>query len=208
MESVDPYFKTKTLEIILSSNPVVLEIGCGGNKKYGYAVGIDALDFPCVDIVGDVFEVLRLFPNDSIDEITSAHFIEHIENFPILMDEIVRVLKVNGRIDFTAPHFSNPYYYSDITHRRFFGLYSFCYFTNETPFYRKVPTYKMDLNLKIDKVDLYFKSTPPFYVRHAIKKLCQLVFNSCVYMRELYEENFSSLIPCYEVRYRLTKTQK
>jgi SAM-dependent methyltransferase len=208
MPNTSPHFKTKALDAILLAESVVLDIGCGSSKKDNSAIGIDAMDFPGVDIIGDVFDVLSLFPNASVDEFRSAHFIEHIDNFSQLIVEIVRILKPGGRIDFIAPHFSNPYYYSDVTHRRFFGLYSFSYFTSANPFARKVPTYDMALNLRIDRVDLYFKSTPPFYVRHAVKKLHQLVFNSCTYMRELYEENFSSLFPCYEVRYRLTKTEE
>ena len=44
------------------------------------------------------------------------------------MREITRVLKKNGKANIFVPHFSNPYYYSDYTHKRFLGLYTFYYF--------------------------------------------------------------------------------
>jgi hypothetical protein len=35
-----------------------LELGCGNHKRHHHAVGIDALDYDCVDIVVHVYEVL------------------------------------------------------------------------------------------------------------------------------------------------------
>ena len=75
-----------------------------------------------------------------------------------------------------APHFSNPYFYSDVTHKSTFGLYTCCYYCISTPLRRKVPTYNRDLKFRLDKVDLIFKSTRPNYGRHAIKK----VFGKCL----------------------------
>ncbi len=39
-----------------------LELGCGGRKRHPEALGIDALDHECVDIVGDVYDVLAQMP--------------------------------------------------------------------------------------------------------------------------------------------------
>ncbi|MEZ4677697.1 MAG: hypothetical protein R2932_26125 [Caldilineaceae bacterium] len=36
-----------------------------------------------------------------------------------------------------------------------------------------------------------------------MKRFLGLLFNLNTYMRELYEENFCYLIPCYELRYEL-----
>jgi SAM-dependent methyltransferase len=183
----------------------VLELGCGSNKRHANAVGIDALDYQCVDIVGDIYEVLAQFPSGSVDKVYSYHFIEHVESVNRLLVELSRVVKVGGEVEFVAPHFSNPYFYSDPTHRSFFGLYTFSYFSINSPLQRKVPTYQERLWFKLDHVDLVFKSSPPFYIRHAFKKLIGLIFNSCSYMRELYEENLCYLFPCSEVRYKLRR---
>lgn len=197
--------KRKIFERIGSLQKVVLEIGCGSNKKIPHAIGVDALDYDGVDIVGDVFEVLAAFPTSSVDQIYSFHFVEHVGDFQGLLEEMARVLKKGGGLEITVPHFSNPYFYSDPTHKTFFGLYTLCYYANESIFSRKVPTYQQSLRFDLNEVDLVFKSGPPFFIRHGIKKVFGFIFNSSVYMKELYEENVSHVFPCYEIRYRLER---
>ncbi|KXS30780.1 MAG: methyltransferase type 11 [Candidatus Gallionella acididurans] len=187
--------------------PVAIELGCGPNKRHADALGIDALDYPGVDIVGDIYEVLAQFPVGSVDRVYSYHFVEHVESVSRLLEELARVVKTGGLVEFIAPHFSNPHFYSDPTHRNFFGLYTFSYFSTGSPLRRKVPTYQGKLRFRLEHVDLKFKSFPPFYVRHALKKLIGSIFNSCDYMKELYEENFCYLFPCYEVCYRLRRVE-
>lgn len=185
---------------------VKLELGCGETKKIPDAIGIDALNYAGVDIVGDIFEVLRAFPASSVDAIYSFHFFEHIADLPVLLDEMSRVLKTGGKLEVVVPHFSNPYFYSDPTHKTFFGLYTFCYFSCNTLFSRQVPTYGREVQFELIAAELIFKSTRPFIVRHAIKKLLGTVFNCCAYMKEFYEENLCYLFPCYEIKYQLRKT--
>lgn len=184
---------------------VKLELGCGGHKKIPDAIGIDALNYPEVDIVGDIFEVLRAFPAGSVDDIYSFHFFEHIADLSALLDEISRVLKADGKLEIVVPHFSNPYFYSDPTHKTFFGLYTFCYLSRNTMFSRQVPTYKKEVEFDLVAADLIFKSTRPFIVRHGVKKLLGKIFNCCTYMKEFYEENLCYLLPCYEIKYHLRK---
>lgn len=198
--------KNEILEKIISSNEeIVLEIGCGSNKRHSETIGIDALDYPCVDIVGDVFEVLKEFPDNSVDSIFSAHFLEHIVDIEKLLDEIARVLKKDGELNIIVPHFANPYYYSDPTHKTFFGLYTMSYYSEDLILTRKVPTYQKKISFSLRTVELRFKSSPPFYVRHAIKKFFGLLVNLNSYTKELYEEMFCHFIPCYEIEYKLQK---
>ena len=114
-------------QIINSQNPVVIELGCGKKKREG-RITVDQIDLPNVDIVADIENGLPFLPDNSVDEIHCRSVLEHIENFENLMREITRVLKKNGKANIFVPHFSNPYYYSDYTHKRFFGLYTFYYF--------------------------------------------------------------------------------
>jgi SAM-dependent methyltransferase len=195
--------KKNILPRAASNLRVELELGCGNGKRNRQAIGVDMLDYPDVDIVGDVYEVLASFPAQSVDAIYSYHFVEHIPDLPKLLSELARIVKPNGYVEFVAPHFSNPYFYSDPTHRSFFGLYTFCYFANKSPFSRHVPTYGYKSEFGIVKVDLIFKSAHPFIIRYGIKRLIGSFFNSCTYMKEFYEENFCYLFPCYEVRYIL-----
>jgi ubiquinone/menaquinone biosynthesis C-methylase UbiE len=184
---------------------VVLELGCGPNKKLISAIGIDAINYADVDIVGDIFEVLEKFPEKSVDSVHSFHFFEHIANFQELLGDMARILKPGGDLEVVVPHFSNPYFYSDPTHKTSFGLYTFCYYASESLFTRKVPTYQHTIQFDLISVDLIFKSTRPFFIRHGIKKLFGLIFNNIGYMKEFYEENLSYIFPCYEIRYRLRK---
>ena len=186
---------------------IELEMGCGNRKRNRQAIGIDVLDYPDVDIVGDVYEVLATFPVQSVDAVYSYHFVEHVSDVPKLLSELARIVKPNGYVEFIAPHFSNPYFYSDPTHRSFFGLYTFCYYAGNSYFARQVPTYDYKQEFNIIKVDLIFKSARPFVIRYGIKRIIGSFFNSCTYLKELYEENFCYLFPCYEVRYRLRRQE-
>jgi ubiquinone/menaquinone biosynthesis C-methylase UbiE len=184
---------------------VVLELGCGPKKKHADAIGIDALDYAGVDIVGDALEIIRAFPDESVSAVYTYHFLEHVDDVPLLLEELARVLRVGGALSIVVPHFSSPYYYSDITHRRFFGLYTMCYFSEGGGLRRRVPTYQREISYRLDAVKLVFKSSPPFYVRHGLKKLFEKLVNVSTYTKELYEEMFCYVIPCYEVHYQLRR---
>ena len=193
----------KYFNLFNQSGPFELELGCGNNKRNEQAIGIDILDADGIDIVGDVYEVLAQFPDQSINAVYGYHFLEHIPDVPKLLAELARIMNSNGHLEWVVPHFSNPYFYSDPTHRSFFGLYTFCYYAGGSYFSRKVPTYANTPGFRISKVDLVFKSDRSFPFRYGFKKVIGSIFNSCSYMQEFYEENFCYLIPCYEVRYKL-----
>lgn len=182
-----------------------LELGCGNRKRNPKAVGIDILDYPDVDIVGDIYEVLAAFPDQCVNKVYSYHFVEHVSDVPKLLSELARIVKPNGYVEFVAPHFSNPYFYSDPTHRNFFGLYTFCYYATESFFARRVPMYGYKAEFSISSVDLVFKSPKQFFVRYGIKYLIGIIFNSSTFLKEFYEENLCYLFPCYEVRYLLQR---
>ncbi len=188
--------------------PVRIELGCGPKKKSG-RIGVDTIDMPGVDIVADLEKGLVFLPDNCIDEIYCKSILEHIDNFESLMREIVRVLKDTGRAFVFVPHFSNPYYYSDYTHKRTFGLYSFYYFVDrEHQLKRKVPEFYTDIRIRIVSSRLIFRS--PFWFRKQLKKLEGLLFNSCRYLQEFYEENLCYKFPCYgvEIVFEPVKTPK
>lgn len=195
------------LDRIDDGEEIVLELGCGSRKRHRDAIGIDLKDYPGVDIVGDALDILKRFPNNSVSAVYSYHFFEHLEEVTAYMTELNRIMKQDGSLQVVTPHFSNPYYYSDPTHRTHYGLYSFAYFCGNVFFRRQVPRYDQDLDFELVDVELIFKSAPPFVLRWGIKKLFQFVFNINRYMMELYEENFCYLIPCYEIRYVLAKRE-
>ena len=191
------------LNRVLGNKPMILELGCGRNKRPG-AVGIDKIDLPGVDIVADIENGLGFIPDNCVDQIYAISCFEHIQNFERLMSEIVRVLKKGGKTVVYVPHFSCPYYYSDPTHVRFFGLYSFYYFVDEKyQLRRKVPDYYFGTRIRIVSQRLVFDS--PFLFRGIIKRLIGAIFNLNRYFQEYYEENLCYIFPCYGIEAVFTK---
>ena len=187
----------------LSKEAVILELGCGRNKMSG-AIGIDMSDLPGVDVVADIENGLGFIPDSSIDHIYARSCFEHIRNFEQLMSEITRVLKDSGKVHVFVPHFSNPYYYSDPTHIRHFGLYSFYYFV-ESKYHlkRKVPDYYFGTKIRILSQKLVFDS--PFLLVKILKKFIGLMINANSFFQEFYEGNFCYIFTCYGIEIEFTK---
>lgn len=184
---------------------VQLDLGCGNSKRNPDSIGIDLINYDCVDIVGDVLDVLHALPGHIVDDVYTSHYLEHTSHVPLILKELERVMKLDGTLTIIVPHFSNPYYYSDPTHISSFGLYSMSYFAKDNHLSRKVPNYHAELAFAIDNISLIFKSCPPFYVRHAIKTLFGVLVNINSYTKEFYEEFLSCLFPCYEIKYILRR---
>jgi ubiquinone/menaquinone biosynthesis C-methylase UbiE len=187
---------------------VIVDLGCGPNKKAGM-IGIDVLPLPGVDIIANLEEGFPAIPDNSIDEFHTTHFLEHVNNFELLMAEMHRTLKPGGLAKITVPHFSNPYYYSDYTHKRFFGLYSFDYFSSKpTGYKRTIPVYNDKFSYTVISRKLVFKS-PTFFVRNLIKKhFWTRLFNSGKLFQSFYEDACTGIIPCYEVVFLLSPDKK
>ncbi len=181
----------------------ILELGCGPAKQVAGAIGIDMLDTDAVDVLGEAVAALKRFPDRAAASVHSFHFFEHVPDLDALLHETARVLDDGGVMEVVVPHFSNPYFYSDPTHRAFFGLYTFSYLADEKLFSRKVPNYGKGFGFELRSVDLVFKS--PFTGRNAMKRLVGSLVNATTAFKELYEENFAFIIPCYEIRYVLAR---
>lgn len=186
----------------------VIEVGCGPRKRYPGSIGVDVIDSEAVDIVGDALAALCALPEGSARLVTSSHFLEHVEDPAPMLDAMSRLLAPGGKIEIIVPHFAHPYFHSDPTHmnRLGFGLYTMSYYARDPHFSREVPGYVRRDHLTVERVDLRFKSSVPFYGRYAIKRVIGALFNSCRYMQELWEENLCYLFPCYEIRYVLGRT--
>jgi ubiquinone/menaquinone biosynthesis C-methylase UbiE len=195
-----PIVKIDIEEYKDNKKPLIIELGCGPYGKSG-RIGIDQFDGENVQIVADLEEGLPFLDDNTVDEIHSSHVFEHIENLELLIKEIMRVLKKYGKCYISVPHFSNPYYYSDYTHKTFFGLYSFSYFIDikNQPFKRKVGTFYSDI--RMDLIDVKLKFGSHSSVRNILKRIIEKNINRSRFMQEFYEECLCWIIPCSEITY-------
>lgn len=186
---------------ILEPQTIVIDLGSGSKAEKRKQLGmvtVDQLDMPGVDIVADLNEGLTFLPDNSVDEIHSANVLEHIKNFEFLMKEIHRVLKPNGKKHLVVPHFSNPYHYSDPTHKNFFGYYTFFYFSDkQEKIKRKVPCFYFKEKFEILNIKLRFYSLVPFL--RPVAKIFEWLVNLTNLTQELYEFYLSSFCPCYSI---------
>ncbi len=193
-------------EIIKGERNLIIELGCGQKKKTD-RITIDKVDLPNVDIVADIEEGLPFLPDNSVEELHCRSVLEHIENFEFLMLEIIRVLKKDGKAFIFVPHFSNPYYYSDYTHKRHFGLYSFYYFVeSKNQLKRKVPEFYTNIRINIISMKLVFRS--PFWVSRKFKKLFGFFMNLHSSVMEFYELHLCYICPCDGIEIVFTPAEK
>ena len=188
----------------LKAGLLSLELGVGQKKIDPTSIGIDVIDGPACDVVGDAIEVLGSLPDSCVERVYASHFIEHVESVDELLRSLVRVCTKDAKIIIIAPHFSNPFFYSDPTHQATYGLYTFLYYAQSNYFRRSVPSYCRINGLVLIGVTIGFSSYPPNYVRHGLKKIVQYIVNSSAWAQEFYEEALCWLLPGYEIKYELT----
>ena len=194
---MEPCVKIDLEKIINDGNPLIIELGCGQKGKQD-RITVDKVNLSNVDIVADIEMGLPFLPDDSVDEIHCRSVLEHIQNFEGLIREIVRVLKKSGKAYIFVPHFSNPFYYSDYTHKRFFGLYTFYYFVDiESQLKRKVPNFYSDIRIQITSQRLVFRS--PFWLSRQIKKAFGFIINCNRSFMEFYEQHLCYIFPCHGI---------
>ena len=110
---------------------------------------------------------------------------------------------VLGKFYIYVPHWSNPFYYSDYTHKRFFGLASFDYFAvPEDQKYKHVHPYS---TIRFQKMQVRLLFNSPFRLFHIIMKAFQWLINRSNQFQLFYEYHLSSLIPCYAIEFVLGK---
>lgn len=183
------------MENLDASRPLIIDVGCGGNRRKEATYGVDLRPSRYVDVLCDAERGLP-FKTGSIDGIYTSHFLEHIENLEGVIREFVRVLKPGGKMFITVPHFSNTLAYSDYTHRRFFGFFTFDYFSRETK-YKGALCYTPDIDLKIVNKRLVFKQLS------FLGPMFERLVNCSARMSYLYESHLAWIVPCFEIRLEL-----
>lgn len=118
----------------------ILDVGCGWNKTAG-AIGIDANPKTHADVIHDLGSIPYPFPDNEFDDVVCRHVAEHVPDVMSFIAELHRITRPGGRVKITTPHYSNPDWATDPTHRNHFNSYSFNCFIDERqlfPFYTDV----------------------------------------------------------------------
>lgn len=121
----------------------ILDVGCG-NNKYPGAVGIDVNPRTQADVIHDLGVVPYPFDDNEFDEVFSHHVVEHVPDVMAFISELHRITRPGGRIRLITPHYSNPDWPTDPTHRNHFNSYSFNCFMQD----RKLFPFYTDVELK------------------------------------------------------------
>lgn len=94
-----------------------LDIGCGKNKKPDF-YGVDAIKFEGVDLVYDIRKTPWPWKDNSVEEIHTSHFVEHLTSDERckFANEAYRILKPDGKVTIVVPHYASGRAYGDPTH--------------------------------------------------------------------------------------------
>lgn len=121
----------------------ILDVGCGANKYEG-AIGLDNNPRTAADVIHDLGVVPYPFADDEFDLIVSRHVIEHVPDVMAFVGELHRITRPGGTIRLVTPHYTNPDWANDPTHRNHFNSYTFNTFMPE----RAVFDFYTDIQLK------------------------------------------------------------
>ena len=191
----------KVTEDLAAGRPIRLNLGVGRRPRPGY-YGLDWIDMPGVDLVADLNEPLSGLPDNSVAAVYTHHTFEHVVNFLPLLKEIHRVVVPGGEVEVVVPHFSNPYGYSDPTHVRFFGLYTFYYFADEADQpRRKVPAFYLPERFAVERVTVTLM--PTLLMVKPVRRLAMKVLNSSMRLLDWYERSWCRRFPADSIRFLL-----
>jgi SAM-dependent methyltransferase len=179
-----------------SSRLMLLDIGCGTNKTPG-AVGMDFNPLTDADVIHDLDELPYPFEDDRFDEVIGRHVIEHVRDPMAVMIELHRITRNGGRVKLVAPHWTNPDFATDLTHRNHLNSYSFRNLTDERavfPFYttvrfRQVSARVTVLNLwKLFGFEFFINLDQEFPALRFMRKFWEQYLNAIVRGKEIHFE--------------------
>ena len=102
----------------------ILDVGCGANKIEG-AIGLDNNPRTNADVIHDLGEIPYPFPDNEFDLVVASHVVEHVPDVMAFIGELHRVTRVGGTIRLLTPHYTNPDWANDPTHRNHINSYTF-----------------------------------------------------------------------------------
>lgn len=107
-----------------------VNLGSGLLPKEGF-INVDVCAAPGVDVVHDLETYPWPFMDDSIEEVYSEQFLEHVkEPFPFF-NELYRVMRIGGKAKFIVPWGQSIRAWQDPTHVRPWFPQSFFYYNKK-----------------------------------------------------------------------------
>ena len=170
-----------------------LHIGCGYEHMEGY-VNTDIIQLPAVDKIFNLDTFPYPFEDNSIDEIYSAHVLEHVSDLGKTMEEFTRICKPWAEIKVIVPYFSNPGTWADYTHKRWFTTATFQYFHPD--FF-----YNHGAKIICKKLRIHFLRNRKVFLKSAPINWFPDFFINLV--PKFYERFFAYILPSAEIHYLL-----
>lgn len=131
------------------------------------------------------------FKSEEFDYIYCSHILEHVTDLFKTLEEIQRILKKDGIVHIRIPHFSNGNGYNDLSHKRFFGWFTFKQIINGY--------YNREFNLQIIEQKYNFLAE-----NHPIPNyLFSWIFN--LLPKQFYERFLCWILPVGEIEIKLKK---
>ena len=127
-------------------------------------INIDSNPKTAPDILRDLNLGLP-FDNDSIDEVYSSHFLEHVNDMKILMEECYRVLKDKGIFSYIVPYaLKGQGGFAHLEHKHFFTESWYKFFCEWSEF--------NDYNCEFELINQELKEDPEgnYYLEGSLKK--------------------------------------
>lgn len=157
-------------------------------------MGVDVRAFDGVDVVHNLDQTPYPFEDNEFDRIVAEHILEHLDDIIVVVEEIHRLLKPDGILEITCPHFSSADTFTDLTHHHFITSRSFDYFVPGSDLYKY--GYSAKAKFKIIKKELGPRPWP------ALLKPIEFLVN---HFPVFYERRFAFLFPVGTIYLELEK---
>lgn len=130
-----------------------IDLGCSRYKKPGF-LGVDIDRVNGVEVIADARHLP--FKTSSLDGIYSHHCIEHIDDQLAVIGELWRVCRSDSEVHLIVPHFSNPSYYDDLTHKHQYSTRTFEHYDKRMQALTGHSVYLKDVDLRLESARLNY----------------------------------------------------
>lgn len=118
-----------------------LNLGCGTDIRPSteteHWTHADSAPLDGVDVVCDLTKFPWPLPDNAYDEIIAYDILEHLPDTVRSMEEIWRILKPGGLVEFRIPYWNSLNYVTDPTHVKQFNHLTLTFWDVDSEFYKK-----------------------------------------------------------------------